>query len=289
MNETPEKTGERIARRIARAGVCSRRDAEKLITAGRVAVNGLVITSPALNVGAADEITVDGTALPAAAPARLWRYHKNKAELTTARDPGGRATVFDKLPKDMPRVIAVGRLDYNTEGLLLLTNDGDLARALELPATGWRRRYRVRAHGQVDDATLASLARGATVDGVRYGAIEAEMESRRGANAWFNVTIREGKNREIRKVLEHIGLSVNRLIRVSFGPFQLGTLAPGTVEEVPAKVLLEQCGTLLPGNAGDRAKAWAAPAAKPRARHKPRNKPAHKPASKPDANRRRTP
>ena len=276
MNETPEKTGERIARRIARAGVCSRRDAEKLITAGRVTVNGLAITSPALNVSAADEITVDDVALPAAAAARLWRYHKDKGELTTARDPAGRPTVFEKLPKDMPRVIAVGRLDYNTEGLLLLTNDGDLARALELPATGWRRRYRVRAHGRVDDSALAALARGLTVDGVRYGPIEAELESRRGANAWFNITIREGKNREIRKVLEHLGLSVNRLIRVSFGPFQLGTLATGAVEEVPAKALLEQCGTLLPGGS-DRAKAWAAPRAHSTPRHKPH------------ANRRRTP
>jgi 23S rRNA pseudouridine2605 synthase len=276
MNDAPEKTGERIARRIARAGVCSRRDAEKLVTAGRVAVNGTVISSPALNVSADDEITVDGTALPAAAATRLWRYHKNKGELTTARDPGGRPTVFDKLPNDMPRVIAVGRLDYNTEGLLLLTNDGDLARALELPATGWRRRYRVRAHGTVDEATLAGLARGVTVDGVRYGPIEAEMESRRGANAWFSVAIREGKNREIRKVLEHIGLSVNRLIRVSFGPFQLGALAPGAVEEVPAKAMLEQCGALLP-NGADRTKAWAAPRTRPAPRRKPH------------ANRRRTP
>lgn len=273
---------ERIAKRIARAGVCSRRDAEKLIAAGRVAVNGTVIASPALNVSAEDAITIDGAALPAAGAARLWRYHKDKGELTTARDPAGRKTVFDALPKEMGRVIAVGRLDYNTEGLLLLTNDGALARALELPATGWRRRYRVRAYGNVDEAALAGLAKGLTLDGIHYGPIEAAMESRRGANCWLTVAIREGKNREVRKVLEHLGLSVNRLIRVAFGPFQLGALAPGQVEEIPAKALAEQCGHLLPG-LGAKMDGWAkAPA-------RPRPAPRRKPRINRDANRRRTP
>jgi 23S rRNA pseudouridine2605 synthase len=240
---------ERIARRIARAGVCSRRDAEKLITAGRVAVNGMRITSPALNVGPRDRITIDGTPLPAAEPVRLWRHHKHRGRITAARDPQGRATVFDDLPPDMPRTIAVGRLDYNTEGLLLLTNDGALARTLELPATGWVRRYRVRVHGRVDESALKELAKGTTVEGVAYGPVSAELERRTGTNAWLRVALAEGKNREVRRLMNHRGLEVMRLIRISFGPFQLGKLAPGACEEVPAKVLRDQLGGLLPKSA----------------------------------------
>jgi 23S rRNA pseudouridine2605 synthase len=237
--------GERIAKRIARAGVCSRRDAEKLIAAGRVAVNGTTITSPALNVTPSDVIAVDGEALSTPERARLFRLHKVKGRITTARDPEGRATIFDDLPPGLPRLITVGRLDFNTEGLLLLTNDGELAHALELPATGWMRRYRVRAYGPVEEAALARLARGITLEGIDYGPVEARLDSRTGANAWLDIGIREGKNREVRKILAHLGLTVSRLIRVAFGPFQLGSLAPGAIEEVPRKVLLEQCGHLM--------------------------------------------
>ncbi|MDH3242106.1 MAG: rRNA pseudouridine synthase [Alphaproteobacteria bacterium] len=249
MAEPPTQAGERIARRIARAGICSRRDAEKLIVAGRVAVNGVRISSPALNVGPKDAVTVDGTPLPAAEPVRLWRHHKQRGRITAARDPRGRLTVFNDLPDDMPRTIAIGRLDYNTEGLLLLTNDGALARTLELPATGWVRRYRVRVHGRVDEPALAALAKGATVEGVRYGPVQASLERKTGTNAWLRVALTEGKNREIRKLMNHLGLDVTRLIRISFGPFQLGRLAAGACEEVPAKSLQEQLGGLLPGSA----------------------------------------
>lgn len=241
--------GERIARRIARAGVCSRRDAEKLIGAGRVAVNGMTIASPALNVGPEDRVTIDGAPLPAAEPVRLWRHHKQKGRITAARDPRGRATLFDDLPDDLPRVISIGRLDFNTEGLILLTNDGALARTLELPATGWVRRYRVRVHGTVDEAALAGLAKGVTVSGIRYGPVEAELERRTGTNAWLRVALSEGKNREIRKLLNHLGLEVTRLIRISFGPFQLGKLAPGATAEVTPKQLREQLGGILPKSA----------------------------------------
>lgn len=274
MAEDAARTGERIARRIARAGVCSRRDAEKLITAGRVAVNGTRITSPALNVGPRDKITIDGAALPEAEPVRLWRHHKRKGRITAARDPRGRATVFDDLPEDMPRTISIGRLDYNTEGLLLLTNDGALARTLELPATGWIRRYRVRVHGPVDESALAALADGATVDGVKYGPITAELERRTGTNAWLRIGLAEGKNREIRKLMNHLGLEVTRLIRTSFGPFQLGRLAPGACAEVPAKALKEQLGGLLPESAalpasetGQKSRKKGGRPAKARVRH----------------------
>lgn len=249
-------TSERIARRIARAGVCSRRDAEKLIIAGRVVVNGIVLTSPALNVGPKDIVAIDGTPLPAAEPVRLWRHHKQKGRITAARDPQGRPTVFDDLPPGMPRTVTIGRLDFNTEGLLLLTNDGALARTLELPATGWVRRYRVRVHGRVDEAALAALSKGKTLDGIRYGPVEAELERRTGANAWLRVGLTEGKNREVRKLLNDLGLDVTRLIRISFGPFQLGKLEPGGCSEVPAKSLTEQLGGLMP-------KSAALPPAKP--------------------------
>lgn len=281
MAEAEVRTGERIARRIARAGVCSRRDAEKLIQAGRVAVNGVAITSPALNVGPDDRVTIDGTPVPAAEPVRLWRHHKQKGRITAARDPQGRPTVFDDLPEDMPRTIAVGRLDFNTEGLLLLTNDGALARTLELPATGWVRRYRVRVHGRVDEAAFASLAKGITVDGFDYGPVDAQLERRQGSNAWLRLALTEGKNREVRRLMNHFGLHVTRLIRTSFGPFQLGSLAPGATAEVPAKQLREQLGGLLPdtaalapAEASAQAKGKAGKPRKPKARHAHHRRPA---------------
>jgi 23S rRNA pseudouridine2605 synthase len=232
--------GERIAKRLARAGLCSRRDAERWIAEGRVAVNGQVLTSPALVVVSGDRIVVDGKPLAGPEPPRVWRYHKPAGLVTTARDEKGRPTVFDRLPPELPRVISVGRLDLTTEGLLLLTNDGEVARYLELPATGWARRYRVRVHGTVEPARLATLARGPTIDGVRYGPIEAVLDREQGSNAWLTVTLREGKNREIRKVMDSLALTVNRLIRVAYGPFQLGKLPEGAVEEIPRRVLKDQ-------------------------------------------------
>lgn len=242
--QTAEK-GERIAKRMARAGLCSRREAERWIEEGRVKVGGRNISSPALNVTENDAITVDGKPLPAAEPTRLWRYHKTRGLLTTNRDEQGRDTIFDRLPKELPRVMSVGRLDVNSEGLLLLTNDGDLARKLELPATGWVRRYRVRVYGRPDEATLARLAAGVTVEGVRYGPIQARIDRAEGSNAWLTVSLREGKNREVRRVLEHIGLKVNRLIRTAYGPFQLGSLPKGGVDEVTGKVLRDQLGAAV--------------------------------------------
>ena len=233
---------ERIAKRIARSGLCSRRDAERWIAAGRVAVDGDVLTSPAMTVTADRLVTVDGRPLPSAEPARLFRYHKPAGVLTAARDPGGRPTIYDRLPKGLPRLMPVGRLDLTSEGLLLLTNDGGLKRQLELPATGWVRRYRVRVHGEIEPARLAALAKGIAIDGFEYGPIEARLDRVQGSNAWLTVALREGKNREIRRVLEHFGWPVGRLIRLSFGPFQLGRLAPGEVEEVTGKVLREQLG-----------------------------------------------
>ena len=233
---------DRVAKAIARAGLCSRREAERLIAQGRVEVDGAVLDSPAVTVGPESRITVDGEALPAAAPARLWRYHKPAGLLTTERDPQGRPTIYDRLPKTLPRVMPVGRLDLGSEGLRLLTNDGGLTRRLELPATGWTRRYRVRVYGQVAPERLAALARGCRVDGVNYGPIVARLETRTGTNAWLAMALKEGRNREVRKVCAHLGLKVSRLIRVAYGPFQLGNLQPGEVSEVPAKVLAEQLG-----------------------------------------------
>jgi 23S rRNA pseudouridine2605 synthase len=229
---TDDKSGERIAKAIARAGLASRRQAESWIAAGRVAVNGAVIASPALNVASRDKITVDGLPLPRRARTRLFRYHKPRGLVTTHADSQGRPTIFAKLPKRLPRLISVGRLDLNSEGLLLLTNDGGLARALELPSTGWLRRYRVRALGRVSQEALDRLRGGITVAGVRYGPIEATLDREQGANVWLTVSLREGKNREVRKVLEQLGLTVNRLIRVAYGPFELGELNDGKVEEV---------------------------------------------------------
>jgi 23S rRNA pseudouridine2605 synthase len=232
----------RIARALARAGLCSRRQAERWIAEGRVSVNGEVLASPARDVTQRDRILVDGKELPAAEPPRLWRYHKPKGLVTTHADPQGRPTVFDKLPEHLPRVVSVGRLDVNTEGLLLLTNDGALARHLELPATGWLRRYRVRAHGTIAQEALDRLKDGVEIGGVRYGPIEATLDKVQGSNVWLSIGLREGKNREVRTILDHLGLTVNRLIRVSFGPFQLRELEPGDVEPVKRRVLIDQLG-----------------------------------------------
>ena len=235
--------GERIAKRIARAGLCSRRDAERLIAAGRVALGGETVSDPATNVDAASAITVDGAPLPAEAPTRLWRYHKPPGLITSHRDPRGRATVFDKVATRLGYVVSVGRLDFNSEGLLLLTNDGALARELEHPARGWRRRYRVRVRGTPEERALAALGRGITVDGVRYGAIEARLDRQNRQNAWLSVSLVEGRYRELRIVLGHLGLPVSRLIRTAYGPFQLGGLARGEIAEIPPRVLRDQLGS----------------------------------------------
>jgi 23S rRNA pseudouridine2605 synthase len=241
-DKSNDDEGERIAKAIARAGLASRREAEEWIVAGRVAVNDAVIHSPALNVGPGDRISIDGEPLPARERTRVFLYPKPRGLLTSHGDPRGRATIFQNLPKGLPRLISVGRLDFNTEGLLLLTNDGALARTLELPATGWLRRYRVRAHGAIAQQKLDALRSGVVIDGIRYGAIEAAIDRVQGSNTWLTFAIREGKNREVRNVLGHLGVSVTRLIRVSFGPFQLAELAEGAVEEVPTRVLREQLG-----------------------------------------------
>jgi 23S rRNA pseudouridine2605 synthase len=246
-----DEGGERIAKLIARAGLCSRRDAELLVAQRRVAVDGKVLDTPAIRVGPNQRVTVDGKPLPAPEPPRLFRYHKPKGLVTTARDPEGRPTIYDQLPAELPRLMPVGRLDIASEGLLLLTNDGELKRRLELPATGWLRRYRARAFGTVDDRHLRALAQGVTIDGIAYGPIEVRLERTQGDNAWLTVALREGKNREVRRALEHAGLQVNRLIRTAYGPFQLGHLPKRSVEEVSPKVLREQLGS------------WLEPAARP--------------------------
>ena len=233
---------ERIAKRLSRAGVASRRDAERMILAGRVAVNGKTIDSPALNVGPSDEVSVDGKPIAAPERPRLWLYHKPTGLVTSARDEKGRDTVFDKLPEGMPRVMSIGRLDLNSEGLLLLTNDGGLKRRLELPQTGWLRKYRVRVKGAPKDETLAPLRKGMTIEGERFQPMEVTLDRQQGANAWITVGLREGKNREIRRAMLEVGLEVNRLIRLSFGPFRLNALKPGEVEEVKPRVLRDQLG-----------------------------------------------
>lgn len=245
MTETPAddtEKGERIAKRLARAGLCSRREAERWIAEGRVAIDGKTLTTPAVTVDESSHITVDGKPLPESEPTRLWRYHKPAGLVTSHKDPQGRPTVFERLPEGMPRVISVGRLDLNSEGLLLLTNDGELARRMELPATGWVRRYRVRVHGEPDPTQLAALEKGITVDGVAYGPIKALLDRQQGSNAWLTVSLKEGKNREIRRVMDHLGWSVSRLIRVAYGPFQLGLLESGEVDEIPSRVIKEQLG-----------------------------------------------
>jgi 23S rRNA pseudouridine2605 synthase len=280
-----DNPGERIAKRIARAGICSRRDAERMIEAGRVRVNGKTISSPALNVSDADDILVDSKVLPQAARTRVWRYHKPAGLVTSHKDTRDRATVFEKLPANLPRVISVGRLDINTEGLLLLTNDGELARALELPATGWVRRYRVRAFGKITQEMLDTLKKGIEIDGIKYGPIEAVLDKTQRDNSWMTLGLREGKNREVKRVLEHLGLKVNRLIRLSFGPFQLGDLNGGEVSEVPPKVLRDQIGSL----AGDLkpCRPTASQAQRPETKSRPARTSAKSTKKRPHARRRR--
>ncbi len=234
--------GERIAKVIARAGGCSRRDAEKLIAEGRVALGGTTVKSPALNVADDALITVDGKAIPTRSATKLWRYHKPTGLVTSHRDPEGRPTVFAHLPKSLPRVVSVGRLDINSEGLLLLTNDGEMARRLELPAQGWVRRYRVRLFGAVTQKDLDGLAKGVTIEGTHYGPVTATLERAKGSHVWATIGLKEGKNREVKRLMEHLGLKVARLIRVSFGPFHLGHLPEGQVDEIPGKVWREQLG-----------------------------------------------
>jgi 23S rRNA pseudouridine2605 synthase len=245
-----KREGQRIAKVMARAGLCSRRDAEAWIAEGRVVVNGKKLDSPAFNVSESDDVRIDGKPLAAPERTRLFLYNKPRGLVTTARDPEGRPTIFENLPEDLPRLVAVGRLDINTEGLILLTNDGGLARVLELPATGWLRRYRVRAHGEIAQELLNPLSEGVTIDGVDYAGIEAVLDRAQGSNVWMTMGLREGKNREIKKVLEHLGLAVNRLIRISFGPFQLGELEEGAVAEVRTRVLRDQLGAKLAREAG---------------------------------------
>jgi 23S rRNA pseudouridine2605 synthase len=250
MAEKTDMASERIAKVIARVGLASRREAEAWIAAGRVAVNGAVISSPALNVSAADQIEVDGAPLRARERTRLFLYHKPRGLVTTHSDPEGRDTIFRALPRNLPRLISVGRLDINTEGLLLLTNDGGLSRVLELPATGWLRRYRVRALGRVRQEALDRLRGGITIDGIRYGPIEATLDREQGANVWLTFGIREGKNREVRKVLESLDLKVNRLIRLAFGPFDLGDLDDGAVREIETSELRAKLGEQIVASSG---------------------------------------
>ena len=239
-----EPTKDRIAKRLSMAGVCSRREAERWITDGRVAVDGVVLSSPAFTVSRENEITVDGNPLPNDSTLRMWRFHKRRGLITTHSDPQGRPTVFQSLPKDLPRVVSVGRLDMNSEGLLLLTTQGQLARQLELPSTGWVRRYRVRVFGHPEPSQLSTLAKGVTIDGIRYGPVTAKLDNTQGDNSWLTVALTEGKNREVRRLMEHLNLNVSRLIRTAFGPFQLGHLKPGEVREVSGKVIREQLGRL---------------------------------------------
>tara|TARA_R110002049_G_scaffold10127_8_gene50613 strand:+ start:1324 stop:2391 length:1068 start_codon:yes stop_codon:yes gene_type:complete len=247
-SDTPK--GDRIAKVLARAGVASRREAERMIEAGRVRVNGEQITSPALNVTPADKITVDGTPVGDPEPPRIWLYHKPTGLVTTNRDEKGRGTIYDDLPEDMPRVMSVGRLDLNSEGLLLLTNDGGVKRRLELPSTGWLRRYRVRVNGRPSDDALEPLRQGITVDGEDFQPMTVTIDRQQGANAWLTIGLREGRNREIRRAMDAVNLSVNRLIRISYGPFQLGELKPGAVEELRRKVVRDQLGMELEDDSG---------------------------------------
>lgn len=250
MTETSD-SGERIAKYLARAGIASRREVERMIEDGRVRINGKVLDTPAFKVTGKEVIEVDGERVEEKPATKLWRYHKPAGLVTTHRDPEGRETVFDKLPKELGRVISIGRLDLTSEGLLLLTNDGALSRALELPSTAWMRRYRARAFGKIDQAAIRTLEKGVTVEGIKYGPMEVEVERETGSNIWLNVGIREGKNREVRKALDAVGLRVNRLIRTAYGPFQLGQMEPGEIKSVPARVLADQCGHLIDYTAPD--------------------------------------
>ena len=246
MTDTEEPRGDRIAKWLARAGVASRRDIERMLTEGIIKLNGKIVEHPATFISPGDVVQVNGKVVDQPDRTRVWRYHKPEGLVTTHKDPEGRPTVFEKLRMQLPRVVSVGRLDLTSEGLLLLTNDGGLARQLELPATGWLRRYRVRVFGVPNEAALKALAKGVTVEGLKYGPIEAELDAKKGDNTWLSVSLRERRNREIRRVMAHLGLSVSRLIRVAYGPFQLGTLERGGIEEIPARVLREQ----LPAGAG---------------------------------------
>ncbi len=279
--------GERIAKWLARAGVASRRDAEKLVAEGKVSLNGRVVETPATFIGPEDRVTVDGKPVGQAQHTRLFRYHKPAGLVTTHKDPEGRRTVFEELPAALPRLVSVGRLDLNSEGLLLLTNDGALSRKLELPSNSWTRRYRARVHGRVDERALAALAHGITVEGVAYGPIQAGLDSRQGTNAWLTVSLTEGKNREVRRVLQHLGLTVTRLIRTAYGPFLLGDLPRGAVEEVNAKVMREQLGLDAPPRIR-RGKELAAEAAA-KAAGPATATPADAPAPKPEAMQRSRP
>ena len=282
----PTPAGDRIAKVLSRAGVASRREAERMIEAGEVSVNGKVITSPALNVTASDRITVRGDTVAEPEPARLWLYYKPEGLVTSTSDEKGRQTVFDTLPEDMPRVMSVGRLDLNSEGLLLLTNDGELKRRLELPSTGWLRKYRVRIKGNPTDPDLEPLRKGITVDGEHFQPMMVTLDRIQGANAWLSVALREGKNREIRRALTAINLTVNRLIRTSYGPFRLGDMEPGAIEEVRGRVLRDQLG--LDPNADDSglaksAKSGHATRAPVKSRTVTRSAPGADKSSKPDA------
>jgi 23S rRNA pseudouridine2605 synthase len=242
LTDDSTQPGERISKIIARAGICSRRDAERLIADGRVSLNGKAVTEQGTKAGENDVVSVDGKPLMEPEPSRLWRYHKPAGLVTTHRDPEGRPTVFMNLPKHLPRVVSVGRLDVNSEGLLLLTNDGELARRLELPAAGWTRKYRVRLFGKVKQEDFDTLAHGATIAGVKYEPVIADLERAKGMYAWASVSLKEGKNREVKRLMEHLGLKVARLIRVQFGPFHLGQLAEGAVEEIGARLWREHLG-----------------------------------------------
>jgi len=281
QNSSDTNKPERIAKVMARAGLCSRREAERWIEAGRVRVNGETLSTPAFTVTASDTVIVDNKPMPVAQETRLWRYHKPPGLLTSHKDPEGRATVFEKMPPEMPRVVSVGRLDINSEGLLLLTNDGELARRLELPETGWTRRYRVRVHGIVKKHLLEKISQGVTIEGIRYGPVEATLDSTQRANSWLTVSLNEGKNREVRRIMEHMDLQVTRLIRLSYGPFQLGKLGRGSVAEITGKALREQLSVQNPlekkarANSRKRARSQKSETAC-KASNKPNNKPAKK-------------
>lgn len=265
---TPSEKPERIAKVIARAGICSRREAEVYIADGKVKVNGVLLGSPAFTVTKSDIIEVDNVRLSAAEPPRLWRYHKPRGLVVSNKDEKGRDTIFTKLPESLPRVISIGRLDIDSEGLLLLTNDGELARHLELPATGWTRKYRVRVYGRVEEAKLEEIAEGVNIDGVQYGPVLARLDTQKNSNAWLTIAIKEGRNREVRNIMEYLGYPVTRLLRLSYGPFLLGKLEAGQVEEVKPSVLAQQLG--LASDASDSKDAkQAAGAPKLRLKTKP--------------------
>ncbi len=284
-DDSPARQGERLARRLARAGVASRRAAEEIIAAGRVRVNGRIVSTPAFNVGPTDRVELDGLPVAEPEPARLWRYHKPVGLVTSEADEKGRPTVFSRLPAGLPRVLSVGRLDLNSEGLLLLTNDGDLKRRLELPSTGWLRKYRVRVHGEPTPEALAPLARGMVIEGERFQPMTFTIDRQQGANAWLTVALREGRNREVRRALSECGFDVSRLIRVSYGPFQLGDLGAGEVEEVRPKVLRDQLG-MAPDPKEERPRRGRAPAPEgprrlqPESPAKPRGRSADAPGSR---------